>query len=77
MPGLNLRGYGGVAAYGTQGNTTNNQPSVTAAAFGSGYSAPQQSAKSALTPNDAGGMLFWAGLAGLAILVFVRHSLPR
>jgi hypothetical protein len=77
MPGLNLAGYGGVRAYGTQGNTTNNQPSVTAAAFGSGYSAPQQSAQSALMPNDAGGMVGIAGLVGLAILVFIRHSLPR
>ncbi len=77
MPGLNLSGYGGVKAYGTQGNTTNNQGSVTAAAFGSGYSAPQQSAKSALTPNDAGGMVGFAGIVGLVLLVVIRHSLPR
>jgi hypothetical protein len=77
MPGLNLRTFGGVAAYGTQGNTTGNQGSATAAAFGSGYSTPVQSTGSALTPNDAGGMSFWAGIAGLAILVVVRHSLPR
>jgi len=79
MPGLNLRvhGGGGVAAYGSQGNTTNNQPSVTAAAFGPGYSAPKQSTASILMPNDVGGMVFWSGVVGAAFLVLIYHSLPR
>lgn len=76
MPGLNLRGYGGVAAYGAPGNAA-PAANVTQAAFGSGYSQPEQSTKSALMPNDAGGMVGIAGLVGLGILIFIRHSLPR
>ncbi len=77
MPGLNLRGYGGVAAYGAPGNASPRASNVTQAAFGSGYSQPQQSARDAMWPNDAGGMVGIAGLVGLGILVFIRHSLPR
>jgi hypothetical protein len=79
MPGLNLRGYGGVAATnvpaGPAGGSSNG--SVTAAAFGSGYSAPQQGLGSTLTPNDTGGMVFCSGLVGLVILLLIRKSLPR
>jgi hypothetical protein len=79
MPGLNIgtNVYGGVRAYGSPGTASPNATSVTQAAFGPGYSGPQQSTQSALTPNDAGGMVGVAGLVGLGILIFIRHSLPR
>jgi hypothetical protein len=75
---LNLKGYGGIGAYGTSGPAAGPAPaSVTQAAFGSGYSSPQQSMGSCLAPNDTGGMIFWSGLAGLVILLLIRKSLPR
>lgn len=79
MPGLRLNTYGsgGIAAYGTQGNTAGNQPSVTAAAFGPGATTSQQSGWGAIFPNDPGGIAFCAGILGLAMLVIIRHSLPR
>ena len=51
--------------------------SVTAAAFGPGYTTSAPTMGSALTPNDAFGISFWLGVGAIALLVFIRHSLPR
>ena len=76
MPGLNLRAYGGVSAR-PQADTAPNASSVTAAAFGPGYSSSPPSTASALAPNDAFGVTFWLGVAAIAGLVLIRHSLPH
>ena len=76
MPGLNLRAYGGVSAR-PQAATAPNASSVTAAAFGPGYSSAPPSTSSALAPNDAFGVTFWLGVAAIAGLVLIRHSLPH
>lgn len=80
MPGLQLRTFGGVSAR-TQPVTAapdNTQAtSVTAAAFGPGYTTSAPDTGSALTPNDAFGTCFWMGLAAIGILIFIRQSLPR
>lgn len=76
MPGLNLRAYGGVSAR-PQADTAPNASSVTAAAFGPGYSSGPPSTGNALKPNDAFGVTFWLGVAAIAGLIFIRHSLPN
>ena len=77
MPGLNFRTYGGVSAR-TQADTAPQASSVTAAAFGPGYSSgSSQGGTAALAPNDAFGISFWIGVAAVAGLVLIRHSLPH
>jgi hypothetical protein len=77
MPGLNLGTFGGVSARPQA--TTAPQPatSVTSAAFGPGYSVAPPSTTSALIPNDPFGISFWIGIAAVAGLVYLRHTLPR
>jgi len=76
MAGLKL--YGGVSAAAPQSYTGAQQPSsVASAAFGPGYSTTAPSTGAALAPNDAFGMSFWAGVAAIALLVFIRQTLPR
>lgn len=79
MAGLALKvgGFGGVGttsspAYGTP--TSYN--TVTAAAFGPGVTMPMDSAADALDPTDGFGVAFWTGVACVAALVLIRHSLP-
>ena len=68
-----LRRHGGPA----QATTAPNQAtSVTAAAFGPGYTLSGPSMGSALTPNDPGGIAFWTGVAGIGGLAYLRHTLP-
>lgn len=80
MPGINLRTFGGVSAR-TQPTTAAASPgqttSVTAAAFGPGYTTSAPDTASALTPDDPFGVSFWLGVGAIALLVFIRHSLPR
>ena len=80
MPGINLRTFGGVSAR-TQATTSapnsSQASSVTAAAFGPGYATSNESAASALTPDDPFGVSFWLGVAAIGVLIFIRHSLPR
>jgi hypothetical protein len=81
MPGINLRSFGGVSAR-TQASTSAPDvgpqvSSVTAAAFGPGYTSAAPSASSALTPDDAFGLSFWLGIGAIALLIFIRQSLPR
>lgn len=80
MPGLALRTFGGVSARATPSTSAPNAgqaTSVTAAAFGPGYTTSAPSTGAALTPDDAFGVSFWLGVAAIGILVFIRHSLPR
>lgn len=76
MPGLNLRTYGGVSAR-PQATTAPASASVTAAAFGPGFTSSAPSTAQALAPNDAFGISFWIGVAAVAALVFIRHTLPK
>ena len=79
MAGLNL-GVGGFGGVGTtsqpQWGTSTNYGSVSAAAFGPGATIPTQSAADALTPNDGFGVATWVGVAAVAGLILIRHSLP-
>lgn len=80
MPGIQLRTFGGVSARPqatTASPDTAQVTSVTAAAFGPGYTTSAPDMGSALTPDDAFGISFWLGVGALALLVFIRHSLPR
>lgn len=82
MAGLNLRlGAGGQV--GTVGNVTQGgasypgAPTVTAAAFGPGYTQTGSPSMAAtLFPNDPFGIALWAGFAALAGLLFIRYTLP-
>lgn len=78
MPGLNFRTYGGVSVR-PQAATAPQASTVTAAAFGPGYGSDggDQGLGPALVPNDAFGVSFWIGVAAIAGLIFIRHSLPR
>ncbi len=76
MPGLNLGTYGGVSARPQATTAPNQATSVTAAAFGPGYTVSGPSTSAALTPNDPGGIAFWVGLGGIGGLVYLRHTLP-
>jgi hypothetical protein len=80
VSGLALRvgGFGGVgstgnADYGTQ----TGYDSVTQQAFGPGVTLPAATVGSALSPTDPVGAAFWIGVASVALLVVIRHSLPR
>lgn len=76
MPGMNLGTFGGVSRRPQATTAPNQATSVTAAAFGPGYTTSGPSTKSALTPNDPGGIAFWVGVGGIAGLVYLRHTLP-
>lgn len=80
MPGIQLRTFGGVSAR-SQATTSAASPaqatSVTAAAFGPGYMSGAPSTSAALAPDDAFGVSFWLGVGAIALLIFIRHSLPR
>jgi hypothetical protein len=76
MPGLQLGTFGGVARRPQPTTAPNQATSVTAAAFGPGYTTSAPSTSSALTPNDPFGMTFWTGVAGVGGLAYLRHTLP-
>lgn len=78
MSGLNLNlGIGSqVSATGQVGSF----PAVTAgqAGFGPSFtSTPVTSKASALAPTDAFGIALWVGIGSLALLLFIRYSLPN
>lgn len=83
MPGLNLGINGGVKWKdygGGQGFSSSTSPaSATEAGFGSGYTQPGQPSglMDAITPDDPFGAAFWIGVGSLALLLFIRHSLPH
>lgn len=76
MAGLNLGVMGGVRA--STGTGYQSGPmSAAEAGFGPGYSmAGAPDSLNALAPNDPFGVAFWVGVGSLALLLFVRHSLP-
>ena len=59
MPGINLGTFGGTTARPQATTAPNQMTSVTAAAFGPGYSMGAPSTSSALAPNDPFGIAFW------------------
>lgn len=80
MPGLSLGAGAQVRAGSQPAYGTVPAPSTSAAA-GFGYAANGSTDKgnglSALTPNDAGGVVFWWGLASILGLVALYWSLPE
>ena len=67
---------GGVRASAGTGYKT-GPVSATEAAFGPGYTmAGAPTSTKALAPNDPFGVAFWVGVGSLALLLFVRYSLP-
>jgi hypothetical protein len=76
MPGLNLGTFGGVSTRPQATTAPNQATSVTAAAFGPGYTMRGPTTGSCLTPNNAFGINFWAGVGGIGGLVVLRHTLP-
>jgi len=77
VPGINLGTFGGTRPAPQATTAPSRATSVTSAAFGPGYSTRGPSAASALAPNDAFGIGFWLGVASIAALVYLRHTLPR
>lgn len=76
MPGLNLGAGAQVRARG-QASFGDVQPAATTAtqaAFGT--EAAPASSTSALAPNHPAGVVFWAGIAGVAFMLFLYYSLP-
>jgi len=74
---MNLGTFGGVAQRAQKTTAPMPATSVTQAAFGPGYSSGSTSTAAALAPNDAFGIGFWLGVAAIAALVYLRHTLPR
>ncbi len=68
--------FGGTAARPQATTSPNQATSVTAAAFGPGYTVKGPSTASALAPNDPFGISFWVGVGGVGGLVYLRHTLP-
>jgi hypothetical protein len=80
VAGLNLGvgGFGGVGSTASpQYGTANSYANVTQAAFGPGMSAPVTPPSQTLFPNDPFGIAVWVGIGAVALLVLIRHSLPR
>lgn len=81
MAGLNL-GLGARAQVATGPAATGGGayplPSTAAAAgFGPGFTQPgMPGGRAALLPNDPFGIALWTGVAALAVLLFIRYSLP-
>lgn len=81
MSGLSLHiGGTGSAAVGVPASspfsTAPSPKTVQEAAYGSGSGLAAAPGRG-LFPNDATGIAFWSGVAGVAFLMFIRHSLPR
>jgi hypothetical protein len=79
MAGLALKvgGFGGVGATSSPAyGTPDSYATVTQAAFGPGATVQAPTTKDCLMPNDGFGVAFWVGVAAVAALVLIRHSLP-
>ena len=74
-PGLSL-GVGASVRGGVQSRYGGTQAPTTAgqAAFGPGLDTAASTA--ALTPSQPGGLAFWLGLAGVALVAWTYYSLP-
>jgi hypothetical protein len=77
VPGMNLGTYGGVTRRPQATTAPVRATSVTSAAFGPGYTAAGPSTGASLKPDDAFGVAFWVGVASIAGLAYIRHTLPR
>lgn len=77
--GLSLMagGMGAVRGTATYGSSSPGASSVVDAAFGPGADAAAPRPAGLLLPNDAFGITLWSGVAAVALLLIVRHSLPR
>lgn len=79
MAGLNLGAgaqvrVGGQPTYGSMPNpTTSSQAGFGYAGTDSGTS----EGLAALLPNDPAGTMFWMGVVGTGLLIFLYYSLPR
>lgn len=81
MAGLNLHlGAGAQVGAGSPGYVDGSYPKPSTAGqagFGPGYTAnAMPSTSGALAPNDPFGLALWVGVGALALLVFIRYSLP-
>lgn len=81
MAGLNLGLSAGAQARagvpGTGGGAYPKPATAGEAAFGPGYSgADTPSTRSSLAPNDPFGIALWVGVGAIAVLLFIRYSLP-
>ena len=83
MAGLSLNmgigrntGMAGVQPAGTPTYNNAGTQSVMAAAFGPGATVPVQKQSMALSPGTPTGLTLWVGIASVALLVFIRQSLP-
>lgn len=77
MPGMDLRIGGGIRSSVQLPATSQPAPRTAAeAAFGGSASASAPSRVEIFKPNDAFGISFWWGVAALAGLLIIRHSLP-
>lgn len=73
MPGLNL----GLNAGAQVGYAQPKPATAGEAAFGPGFtSSAMPSSSAALAPNDPFGLALWVGVGAVALLVFIRYSLP-
>lgn len=78
MAGLDLMAGGRVRASAGVGPASSPAPAtVTQAAFGPSASSSPPRRAATLMPNDAFGITLVTGVAGVALLLIVRHSLPR
>ena len=80
MAGLSLRvgGFGGVGTTAPPAMApASSYDTVTAQAFGPGATVPEPSSADVLAPNDGFGIAVWSGVAAVALLVLIRHSLPK
>jgi putative exporter of polyketide antibiotics len=75
MPGLSLGSAAGVRA--SVQSPAQDAGSVTAAAFGPGYTTTPRNGLGALTPTQPAGLALAISVAALVALVVIRHSLPR
>lgn len=79
MSGLSL-GAGAQVRVGapSTGQSAYPLPSTASqAAFGPGFTqGGMPDAKSSLLPNDPFGVALWTGVAAVALLLFIRYSLP-
>lgn len=73
--GLDLHGFAAAQANVRSGPSAPPASSAAEAAYGPSFGAPSDSSHP-LFPNDPFGLAFWAGMAAVGFLVFIRYSLP-
>ena len=76
MSGLSLRTGLSVRASAPTAATANTG-TVDVAAFSPGQTSQMTSGGSALTPNKPTAVAMWTGIGAVALLVFIRWSLPK